>query len=73
MNAAKPEASLGRAGALADDLDKLAHREVAEATAWDSVKKEPATTGDVKIVVVVRGKEEKKEAAPPPLPPVPKP
>ncbi len=73
VNAAKPEASLGRAGALADDLDKLAHREVAEATAWDSVKKEPATTGDVKIVVVVRGKEENKEAAPPPLPPVPKP
>ena len=68
--AAKPEASLARAAALADDLDKLAHREVAEAVAWDAVTKEAATTADVKIVIVVG---ERKEAAPPPLPAAPKP
>jgi OOP family OmpA-OmpF porin len=66
----KPDAALARAAALADDLDKLAHRELAEAVAWDGVKKEPVTAGDVKLVIAVGGKT---EPAPSPLPPVPVP
>ena len=66
----KPEVSLARAAELADDLDRLAHRELAEPTAWESAKKEPVTAGEVKIVIVVGGQ---KEAAPAPLPPVPVP
>ncbi len=81
VHGAKPEAALVRAAEIADDLDKLTHREVAEAIAWDSVKKEPATTADVKIVIAPKAnentpkarKDEPKDASPPPLPPVPKP
>jgi OOP family OmpA-OmpF porin len=50
--------ALDAAGAIADSLDRLAHREVAEAIAWDAVAKEPATTANAKIVVVVGSKKE---------------
>ncbi len=70
VRAPKTDAALARAAELADDLDKLAHREIAEGVAWDAVKKEPATTNDVKLVIVVGGK---KETVSSPLPPVPKP
>jgi OOP family OmpA-OmpF porin len=70
IRSGKPEVALAQAAALADDLDKLAHRGLAEAVGWDSLKKEPVTAGDVKLVIVVGGK---KEATPAPLPPVPLP
>jgi OOP family OmpA-OmpF porin len=70
IRGAKGDVALAHAAELADTLDKLAHRDLAEAVAWDAVKKEPATTGDVKIVVVVGGK---KDAALAPLPPAPVP
>jgi hypothetical protein len=64
--AARGKNGIADAGAVADALDGLAHREVAEPIAWDEVKNEPATTANVKILVVVGGK---KEPAMAPLPP----
>ena len=75
-HAAKSEAGLERAAAIAYELDRLTHREVAEASAWDGMKKEPATTSDVKIVIVAPGGESgsvKKAPVPTPLPPAAKP
>ncbi len=57
--------ALDAAGAIADSIDRLARREVAEAIAWEQVAKEPATTANAKIVVVVATK---KEPAMTPLP-----
>jgi hypothetical protein len=70
-NGANGKGGVADAAAIADSLDALAHRDVAEAIAWDEVKVEPATTANVKIVVVpVVGKNEpaKKEPAMTPLP-----
>ncbi len=53
------------AGAIADSLDRLAHRDVAEAIAWDAMAKEPATTANVKIGVAPTTR---KEPAMTPLP-----
>ncbi|HEY2511112.1 MAG TPA: thrombospondin type 3 repeat-containing protein, partial [Polyangiaceae bacterium] len=49
---AKAEAPLAQASLLADELDALAHRNLAEPSAWDPLAKEPATTADVKIVIL---------------------
>jgi hypothetical protein len=70
-NVANVKRGVADAAAIADSLDGLAHRDVAEAIAWDEVKVEPATTANVKIVVVpVVAKDEaaKREPAMTPLP-----
>ena len=74
----KGDAGLARAKEVADRLDALAHRELAEPTEWSAVKNANARTdgtsaaesrggqhpGAVKLVVVVGGKREA-EALPP--------
>jgi hypothetical protein len=57
--------ALDAAAAIADSLDRLSHRELAEAIAWDAMAKEPATTANVKVVIAV---STKKEPAMAPLP-----
>jgi hypothetical protein len=55
---------LARAAEIAVALGQRTHRDAAEAAAWESVKKEPMTTRDVKIVITVGSKKEPAPLAP---------
>jgi hypothetical protein len=55
---ANGKSGVADAAAIADSLDALAHRDIAEAIAWDEVKVAPATTANVKVIVVSVGEDE---------------
>jgi hypothetical protein len=67
--APKAADGLTRAAAIAADLDKLAHRNLAEAAEWDAAKKEPLSANGVKFIIVVGASSAKPVAPLPPVPP----